>query len=218
MKQTRTKVAFDPEVFLSRAGVGRSLGEYPKNKIITSQGETARAVYYIQKGIVKLAVTSTDGKAAVVAMLGAGDFFGEACLTTQTHCAVTAIAVVPSSILKIDKQHMKRILRKECEFSNFFIRHVLARNMRLEADLVDHLFNSSEKRLARILLSLAEFSRDRPSRFAIPQVSQETLAQMVGTTLARVNHFMNKFRRLGFIHYNGGLQVHSSLLGVVLHD
>ncbi len=192
--------------------------EYRRSEEIYSQGDPTKGVKYIQKGGVKLTVVNEGGKEAVVAILGPGDFFGEGCLAGQSVCMGTATAIVPTSILFIEKNEMIRVLHAEHALSDLFISHMLTRNIRIEEDLVDRLFNSSEKRLARALLLLARYGKESPPQKMLPRVSQEMLAEMIGTTRTRVNFFMNKFRKLGFIHYNGGLQVHSSLLGVVLHE
>ncbi len=192
--------------------------EYRRSEEIYSQGDPTKGVKYIQKGGVKLTVVNEAGKEAVVAILGPGDFFGEGCLAGQSVCMGTATAIVPTSILFIEKNEMIRVLHAEHALSDLFISHMLTRNIRIEEDLVDRLFNSSEKRLARALLLLARYGKESPPQKMLPRVSQEMLAEMIGTTRTRVNFFMNKFRKLGFIHYNGGLQVHSSLLGVVLHE
>lgn len=192
--------------------------EYRRKQIIFSQGSPADAVLYVEKGKVKLTVLSTHGKEAVVAILGSGDFFGEGSLAGQPLRMATATSMTECSILRVQKATMMRMLRNEREFSELFMAYLLSRNARIEEDLVDQLFNSSEKRLARILLLLTRFGKEGQQELVVPRISQETLAEMVGTTRSRVSFFMNKFRRLGFVDYNGGLQVHSSLLGVVLHD
>jgi CRP-like cAMP-binding protein len=210
--------AFDAEGFLESAGAARRVLTYPKGKTVFAQGQPSDTVMYIQKGSIKISVLSRTGKEAVVAMLGPGDFFGEGALTGQSIRIGTATATAPTSVLIIDKAAMLRLLRTEPAFSERFISYMLARNLRIEADLVDHLFNSSEKRLARALLLLARYGdQDGPDR-RIPKISQETLAEMVGTTRSRVNFFMNKFRDLGFIEYNGDLKINTSLINVVLHD
>ena len=210
--------AFDADAFLESARVARRVVTYRKGHTVFAQGEPSDAVMYLQKGSIKMSVLSRTGKEAVVAMLGPGDFFGEGALTGQSIRLGTATATVATTVLIIDKQSMLHLLRAEPSFSEQFISYMLARNLRIEADLVDHLFNSSEKRLARALLLLARFGdEDGPWR-RIPRLSQETLAEMVGTTRSRVNFFMNKFRDLGFIDYNGELTINSSLLSVVLHD
>ena len=210
--------AFDAAAFLEAAGAARRVVTYPKGRTIFAQGQPSDAVMYIQKGSVKMSVLSRTGKEAVVAMLGPGDFFGEGALTGQSIRIGTATATVLTTVLIIDRAAMQRLLRDEPTFSERFISYMLARNLRIEADLVDHLFNSSEKRLARALLLLARYGDQTGPERHIPKISQETLAEMVGTTRSRVNFFMNKFRDLGFIEYNGDLTIHTSLLGVVLHD
>src|SRR5881397_3847484 len=209
---------FDPGTYLVKVQGGETVKEYRKKQIIFSQGSPADAVFYIEKGKVKLTVLSTRGKEAVVAILGSGDFFGEGCLAGQPLRMATATAMTECSILRLQKETMVRMLHNEPALSELFMRYLLSRNVRIEEDLVDQLFNSSEKRLARILLLLTRFGKDGQHEHIVPRISQETLAEMVGTTRSRVSFFMNKFRRLGFVDYNGGLQVHSSLLGVVLHD
>jgi CRP/FNR family transcriptional regulator, cyclic AMP receptor protein len=210
--------AFDAEAFLKSAGATRRVATYPKGKVVFSQGQASDAVMYIQKGSIKISVLSRTGKEAVVAMLGPGDFFGEGALTGQPIRIGTATATTPTTVLVIEKGAMRQLLRDEPTFSERFISYMLERNLRVEADLVDHLFNSSEKRLARTLLLLARFGDQEGPEQRIPKISQETLAEMVGTTRSRVNFFMNKFRDLGFIEYNGDLKVNTSLLSVVLHD
>lgn len=209
---------FDVEAFLAKADGGKTVREYAKGKIVFSQGDPADAVFYIQKGRVSFRVVSEQGKEAVVALLGAGSFFGEACLAGQRLRPATAVAIEECHIMRLEKATILRLIHDETEFSEKFIAHLLERSIRIQADLVDQLFNSSEKRLARLLLLLANFGKEGKPEPMIAQISQETLAQMVGTTRARVSHFMNKFRDLGFIDYNGGIVVHSSLLNVVLHD
>ncbi len=212
------KVSFDLRVFLDTAGVARKIMKFRRSEKIYSQGDPATGVKYIQDGGVKLSVLNESGKEAVVAILGPGDFFGEGCLAGQPICMGTATAIAATSILFIEKSEMMRALRTEHSLSDRFIAFMLARNIRTEEDLIDQLFNSSEKRLARTLLLLARYgSEDRPHG-VLPKLSQEMLAEMIGTTRSRVNFFMNKFRKLGFIKYNGGLQVNTSLLSVVLHD
>jgi CRP/FNR family transcriptional regulator, cyclic AMP receptor protein len=209
---------FDPQTFLDAPGVARTVAAYDKGDPVFSQGDRCNHVYYIQKGGVKLSVVSETGQEAVVAMLSPGDFFGEGCLAGQTVRMGTATAVTASTIMAVKKQSMVRVLHEEHAFSDRFIRHMLARNIRIEEDLIDQLFNSSEKRLARALLLLARYGKqDKPQR-VVPRISQETLASMIGTTRPRVNFFLNKFRKLGFIEYNGELKINSSLLTVVLHD
>ena len=214
----KQKLAFDAQAFLDSAGVARKVVEYRRSEKIYSQGDPTKGVKYIQKGAVKLSVVNEVGKEAVVAILGPGDFFGEGCLAAQSVCMGTATAITSTLILFIEKNEMIRVLHAEHAFSDRFISHMLTRNIRIEEDLVDQLFNSSEKRLARTLLLLARYGNEDQPEGLIPKVSQETLADMIGTTRSRVNFFMNKFRKLGFIHYNGGLQVHKSLLSVVLHE
>ncbi|MHB8501906.1 MAG: Crp/Fnr family transcriptional regulator [Candidatus Acidiferrales bacterium] len=209
---------FDPQIFLDTAGVSRKIAEYRKNESIFTQGDVADAVMYVQKGGVKFSVVNGSGKEAVVAMFGPTDFFGEGCMAGQTVRMGTAIAVAPSTILVIEKNELLRVLHTEQELSDHFIRYMLAHNIRVEEDLIDQLFNSSEKRLARTLLLLARYGKqDHPVRI-LPKVSQDTLASMIGTTRSRVNFFMNKFRKLGFIEYNGKIKVNKSLLTVVLHE
>jgi CRP/FNR family transcriptional regulator, cyclic AMP receptor protein len=210
---------FDPSLFLSSAGFGKTLRKYKPNQAIFSQGELADAVYYLQEGRVRLSVLSEQGKEATIALLGPGDFLGEGCIASdQPVRMATAAAITDCSALKIQKQEMLRTLHEEHRFSDMFVAYIVQRHNRSQADLVDQLFNSSEKRLARALLILARFGKEGRSEEIIPGVRQETLAEMIGTTRSRVNYFMNKFRKLGFIEYNGGLQVHSSLLSVVLHE
>lgn len=209
--------AFDLRSFLDSAGVARTIRKYPRSAVIFSQGDAATDVFYIQQGSVKLSVLSRTGKEAVVAVLGQGDFFGEGCLAAQPRRIATASAMSASTVLVVEKPQMLEMLHTQPALAERFLEHMLARNIRVEEDLVDQLFNSSEKRLARILLLLARYGKqDQPLR--LPKLSQETLAEMVGTTRSRVNFFMNKFRDLGFIEYNGDIKVNSSLLTVVLHD
>ena len=208
---------FDLQRFLNVAGATRTVVAFRRSDVIFAQGNPCTSVMYIQQGSVKLSVLSKSGKEAVVAVLGAGDFFGEGCLAGQPLRIATATAVAPSRILVVEKRTMIRLLHHQHAFSDRFIAHMLARNIRIEEDLVDHLFNSSEKRLARTLLLLARYGKQTtPSR--LPKLSQEVLAEMIGTTRSRVNFFMNKFRKLGFIEYNGGLKINASLISVVLHD
>jgi CRP/FNR family transcriptional regulator, cyclic AMP receptor protein len=215
-KKRRT---FDPNAFLSTIDGGRRIGAFSQKHTIFAQGESSDAVFYIKEGKVKLTVVSETGKEAAIGILNEGDFFGEGCLTTgQTRRLCSATAMTDCSVMKIDKKSMNDVLRREPAFSEMFVAHLLTRNIRYEADLVDHLFNSSEKRLARVLLLLAHFGKEGKPEVAIPKISQETLAEMVGTTRSRVSFFMNRFRKLGFVRYNGELEVHSSLLNVVLHD
>ena len=208
---------FELRKFLDSAGIKRKITKYPRSAVVFSQGDPATDVFYVQLGSVKLSVLSRTGKEAVVAMLGPGDFFGEGCLAGQPRRMATASALGASTVLVIEKSQMVEMLHKERTLADRFLEHMLARNIRIEEDLVDQLFNSSEKRLARALLLLARYGKeDQPLR--LPKLSQETLAEMVGTTRSRVNFFMNKFRELGFIEYNGEIKVNSSLLTVVLHD
>jgi len=213
---------FDPKLFLAKAGKGRAVSDHAKNRQIFVQGDPANALYYIQKGKIKLTVVSTQGKEAVVAILGAGDFFGEGCLAGQAVRMATASTMTECSIMRLDKAGVIQLLQNEPAFSALLLRHMLSRNIRIEEDLVDQLFNSSEKRLARVLLLLANFGKEGKPEPVIPKISQETLAEIVGTTRSRVSFFMNRFRKLGFIKYDGavdtGLEVHSSLLNVILHD
>ncbi len=209
---------FDPKVFLAKVGDGKSITDYPKNEMVFSQGDAADAIFYIRKGKVKLSVISKQGKEAVIAILGTGDFFGEGCLGGQRLRMATSTAMSDCSIVRLDKAGTIRVLQDEPVFSELFLAYMLSRNIRLEEDLVDQLFNSSEKRLARVLLLLANFGKEGKTEPVIPKISQETLAEIVGTTRSRVSFFMNKFRKLGLIDYGKGLEVHSSLLNVVLHD
>ena len=209
---------FDAQAFLDSAGVARRIVEYRKSQKIYSQGEPAKNVLYIQEGGIKLSVVNEVGKEAVVAMLGPGDFFGEGGMAGQLVRMGTATAVTPTTLLVIEKEEMIRVLHAELAFSDRFVAYMLARNIRIEQDLIDQLFNSSEKRLARTLLLLARYgTQDQPQKI-LAKISQETLADMIGTTRSRVNFFMNKFRKMGFIRYNGGLHINSSLLSVVLHE
>jgi len=214
----KAAVPFDAKALLAKVGDGRSIDKYRKNEIVFTQGDPADAVFYVQKGKVKITVVSQQGKEAVVAILGADDFFGEGCLAGQPRRMATVKAMVESAIMRLEKAAIVSLIHEEPAFSEMFIAHLLARTIRVEEDLVDQLFNSSEKRLARLLLLLANFGKEGRPEPVIPKISQETLAEMVGTTRARVSFFMNKFRKLGFIEYNGGIEVHSSLLNVVLHD
>jgi CRP-like cAMP-binding protein len=213
-------LAFDLKLFLDSAGLGRRLAKFGASETVFAQGDPAANVMYIQEGGVKLTVVNESGKEAVVAILGPGDFFGEGCLAGQSICMVTATTITPTSVLVIEKGKMVEVLHRESEFSDRFIVFMLARNLRVEEDLIDQLFNSSEKRLARTLLLLARYgARGQPERM-LPKVSQEMLAEMIGTTRSRVNFFMNKFRKLGFIQYSKNREIHidHSLLTVVLHD
>ncbi len=211
---------FDPKTFLSTINGGRKIEAFLKRRTIFSQGDSSEAVFYIKEGKVKLTVVSAIGKEATIGVLKEGDFFGEGCLTGQPVRLCSAVAMTDCSIMKIDKKSMTEVLHKEHAFSDMFVAYLLTRNIRYEEDLVDQLFNSSEKRLARILLLLAHFGKDGKHETLIPKMSQETLAEMIGTTRSRVSFFMNRFRKLGFIDYDGGsgVQVHSSLLNIVLHD
>jgi CRP-like cAMP-binding protein len=216
--QSKTKFPFDPQAFLAKADGGRSISQYRKNQVIFSQGDRADAVFYIMEGGVKISVVSEHGKEAIVAVLGKDEFCGEGSLAGQALRMATVRAMTDCEIMRIEKPAIVRVLHDEPAFSEMFVAHLLARTMRIEADLVDQLFNSSEKRLARALLLLANFGKEGRPEPVLTKVSQETLAEMIGTTRSRVSHFMNKFRKLGFIEYNGHLEVHSSLLNVVLHD
>ena len=214
----KNKQAFSAQKFLDSAGVAKKVNKFAKNEMVFSQGDHAGNVLYIQEGSVKLSVVNKVGKEAVVAILGPGDFFGEGCLTGQPIRIGTATAMKPSTLLVIEKKEMTRVLHAEHELSDRFISFMLARNLRIEEDLIDQLFNSSEKRLARTLLLLSRYGKEDVPQAVLPKVSQEMLAEMVGTTRSRVNFFMNKFKKMGFIKYNGGLQINSSLMSVVLHD
>jgi CRP/FNR family cyclic AMP-dependent transcriptional regulator len=218
-RKSTENLAFDAQTFLDSAGVSRKVIQFKRAQGIYAQGDAASSVMYLQSGGVKLTVVNEVGKEAVVAILGPGDFFGEGCLAGQAIRMGTATAVTPTTVLVIEKSEMFRVLHAEHGLSDMFIKFMLARNIRIEADLVDQLFNSSEKRLARTLLLLARYGKqDQPHGVLLPKMSQETLAEMIGTTRSRVNFFMNKFRKLGFIEYNGGLQINTSLLSVVLHE
>jgi CRP/FNR family cyclic AMP-dependent transcriptional regulator len=213
-----TAIVFDASAFLTKIENGKSTSAYRNKQVVFSQGDAADAVFFIQSGKVKLTVVSTRGKEAVVGVLERGSFFGEGCLAAQTLRMATASAIAPSCLIRVGKKSMVDLLHSEPEFAESFTAYLLSRNVRIEEDLVDQLFNSSEKRLARTLLLLAHFGKESRPETVIPKVSQETLAAMVGTTRSRVSYFMNRFRKLGFIHYNGGLLVHSALLTVVLRD
>jgi len=215
--ESKRRRPFDVETYLDSTGPARRVLKYRRGEVVFSQGDPDNDVRYLQKGAIKLSVLSSVGKEAVVAILVPGDFFGEGALAGQLVRMATATAMAASSVLAIDKEAMIRLLHEEPAFSDRFITYMLTRNMRIEADLVDQLFNSSEKRLARTLLLLARYGQANPPR-ALPKVSQETLAEMIGATRSRVNFFMNKFRKLGLIEYNGGLKINSSLLSIVLHD
>jgi CRP-like cAMP-binding protein len=211
---------FDTKTFLSTINGGRKIALFPKKQTIFVQGDSSDAVFYIKEGKVKLTVVSNSGKEATIGILNKGDFFGEGCLTGQTLRLCSATSMTDCSVMRIDKTYMMEVLHREHALSDMFVAYLLTRNIRYEEDLVDQLFNSSEKRLARILLLLAHFGKEGKHEVAVPKISQETLAEMVGTTRSRVSLFMNKFRKLGFIDYHAGdeLQVHSSLLNIVLHD
>jgi CRP/FNR family transcriptional regulator, cyclic AMP receptor protein len=215
--ESAAKPDFNVERYLASTGDARSVLQYRRGAVIFSQGDRGHDVRYLQKGAIKLSVISHSGKEAVVALLGPGDFFGEGVLAGQSIRIATATAVAASSVLAIGTDAMTRLIHAEPTFADRFIAYMLARNIRIEADLVDQLFNSSEKRLARTLLLLARYGKGNPHP-TLPKISQETLAEMIGATRSRVNFFMNKFRKLGFIEYNGGITVHSSLLSIVLHD
>jgi CRP/FNR family cyclic AMP-dependent transcriptional regulator len=214
----KAKLPFDPKMFLSKVNGGRAVSEYRKDQIVFRQGDPSDAVFYIQSGKVKKTVISEQGKEAVVALLEAGGFFGEGCLAGEALRLSTVSALTKSVIARISKGDITRVIHEEPAFAELFIAHLLARNGRVEEDLVDQLFNSSEKRLARTLLLLANFGKEGKPEPIIAKVSQETLAEMIGTTRSRVSFFMNKFRKLGLIDYNGGIEIHSSLLNVVLRD
>ena len=216
--KVKGRPSFDPNAFLARVEAGKTSVALHNQQIVFSQGDPADAVFCIQKGKIQLKVLSQQGKEAILAILGVGDFFGEGCLAGQPLRMSTAVAVTECSVLRIEKSAMIAALQDEPVFSALFIAYLLTRNVRIEEDLIDQLFNSSEKRLARLLLLLANFGKEGKPEPVIPKVSQESLAAMIGTTRSRVSFFMNKFRKLGFIEYNGSLRVHSSLLHVVLHD
>ncbi len=215
---TKQRQLFDAKTFLTQANGGRTIGHYRKNQIIFLQGGPADSIFYVQTGRVKITVVSEQGKEAIVAILGTDDFFGEGCLIGQARRFATATAMTECSIMRLTKVAVKDVIHKEAAFSEMFIAHLLSRTARIESDLVDQLFNSSEKRLARILLLLANFGKEGRADSVIAKISQEILAEMIGTTRARVSHFMNKFRKLGLIDYNGEIHVHSSLLNMLLHD
>jgi CRP-like cAMP-binding protein len=219
VKTAKRKSPFDPKAFLSKVNGGRTLAEYRKNQIVYRQGDPADAVFYMQTGKAKVTVVSEQGKEAVVAVLGAGDFFGEGCLVGQLLRLATVATLTECSITRMPKTEIVGTIHTEPAFAELFISHLLARNSRVEADLVDQLFNSSEKRLARTLLLLANFGKEGEPELVLAKISQETLAEMIGTTRSRVSLFMNKFRKLGFIDYDGGqIEVHRSLLNLVLHE
>jgi CRP-like cAMP-binding protein len=214
----KLKQPFDPKAFLAKVGKGKTHADYQKNHKVFSQGDPAEAVFYVQKGKVKLTVVSQQGKQAVVAVLGAGNFFGEGCMAGQSLRMSTATTMSDCSIVRLERLNTIRVLHDERAFAELFLRYLLSRNIRIEEDLVDQLFNSSEKRLARVLLLLAKFGKEGKPELVIPKISEETLAELVGVPPSKVNILMNKFRKLGFIGDNGGLEVHSSLLNIVLHD
>jgi CRP/FNR family cyclic AMP-dependent transcriptional regulator len=215
----KKKRNFDPAAFLAQAGLGRTIVHLDNKKTAFSQGDPADSVFYIQSGRIRLSVIAKTGKEATIALLGAGEFCGEECIASSQPVRVaSASAITPCILLKIDRKEMIRVLHREPALSDIFVSYLLARNARVQEDLVDQLFNSSEKRLARILLLLAQFGKEKAPEKVIPKISQEVLAEMVGTTRARVNFFMNRFRKLGFIEYNGAIEVHPSLLSIVLHD
>jgi CRP/FNR family transcriptional regulator, cyclic AMP receptor protein len=220
LAKTRPRTsAFDAITFLSEVGTGRTISELKKGDPIFAQGEDADAVFYVQKGKIKLTVLSNVGKEATIALLGEKQFLGEECITALKMSRVaTATAFTPATVLRIERSEMVRVLHEEQLFSELFVAYLLARNARVQEDLVDQLFNSSEKRLARALLLMAQFGKDGAPETTIPKISQDTLAEMIGTTRSRVNFFMNRFRKMGFIEYNGKLSIHSSLLNVILHD
>lgn len=217
-QKSKATQPFDAGVYLQTAGVKRKIVHYRKGQILFSQGDKCHAVFYLQTGTVKITVTSSAGKEAVIALLEPGDFLGEGCISGQPLRVSTATAMGPLSVLEIEKQEMTRVIHDEHQFSDRFVAHMLKRNVRIEEDLVDQLFNSSEKRLARALLLIARYGSEGKPQKIVAQVSQGTLAEMIGTTRSRVSFFMNKFRKLGFIKYNGGLEVNDSLLRVILHD
>ncbi len=217
-KTAKSKQSFDAVKYLETAGVQRKIARYRRLQVIYSQGDASKSVLYLQSGSVKISVTSSAGKEAVIALLEAGDFFGEGCIAGQPLRVAKATAMEPVSVLEIEKAEMLRVIHEEHEFSDRFVAHMLRRNVRVEEDLVDQLFNSSEKRLARALLIIARYGKEEQAQKIVARVSQGTLAEMIGTTRSRVSYFMNKFRKLGFIQYNGGLHVNDSLLRVVLHD
>ncbi len=218
-QKTNSRIpVFDVKLFLDSAGLARKINTFRRKETVFAQGGPAKNVMYIQDGGVKLTVVNETGKEAVVAILGPGDFFGEGCLAGQSICMASATTIAPTTVLVIEKNEMIRVLHREHEFSDRFIAHMLARNIRVEADLVDQLFNSTEKRLARTLLLLARYGAPGQPQKALPKVSQEMLAEIIGTTRSRVNLFMNKFKKLGFIKYNGEIHINDSLLSVVLHD
>ncbi|MGJ3261563.1 MAG: Crp/Fnr family transcriptional regulator [Rhodospirillales bacterium] len=209
---------FDGRAFLASAGIGRRSVKYKARSTVFAQGDPADAVFYIEKGSVQITVVSDQGKEGVIAMLGEGDFFGEGCLAGQQRYLASAVTTKPTTVVTVDKAAMIRVLHEQPALSEMFMAYLLSRNIQIEADLVDHLFNSSEKRLARVLLLLANFGKEGTLEAVVPQISQEALAARVGTTRSRVNFFMNKFRKLGLIEYNGHIKVHSALLNIIVHD
>jgi CRP/FNR family transcriptional regulator, cyclic AMP receptor protein len=217
-KKPKAARVFDTGDYLETSGIKRKIVNYRQGQRIFSQGDGSTSVLFLQSGSVKIAVTSSTGKEAVIALLQPGDFFGEGCIAGQPLRVATATAMTPASVLEIEQREMTRVLHEEHEFSDRFVAHMLKRNVRVEEDLVDQLFNSSEKRLARALLLIARYGNEKKPEKIVARVSQETLAEMIGTTRSRVSYFMNKFRKLGFIKYNGGLHVNDSLLRVILHD
>ncbi len=217
-RKTAKVPLFDPAVFLATAGAGRDISTYSKKEVIFAQGDGADAVFYIRKGKVKVAVVSKDGKEAVVALLGPTEFVGEGCLLGQPKRLATASAMTECEAMRVQKSEIQRVIHDEPAFSQMFVTHILSRNARVEEDLVDQLFNSTEKRFARLLLLLANFGKEGRPEPILAKISQEMLAEMIGTTRSRVSHFMNKFRKLGFINYNGHLEIHNSLLSVLLAD
>jgi len=216
--ESKQKRAFNLQAFLDSGGAARKIVEYRRGEVIFAQGDPCENVFYVRKGGVKLSVLSPTGREAVVGMMRPGDFFGEGCLAGQSVRMGSATAITASSILQVDKARMVRLLHRQPALSDRFITHMLARNIRIEEDLVDQLFNSSEKRLARTLLLLAHVGKEREAEIVVPKISQQSLAEIIGTTRARVSFFMNRFRQLGLIEYNGELRVHSALLNIVLHD
>ena len=218
IRKPKKRVSFDPQAFLATVGMARTITQCQKDHKIFSLGEAADAIFYIQEGKVKITVTAKQGKQAVIAILGQGDFFGDGCIAGQPVRMTTATAIARSSILRIEKDEMLRVLQEEPGLSGRFISHLLSRNIRMEEDLVDQLFNSSEKRLARALWLLAHYGKEGKPETVVPEISQQILAEMIGTTRSRVSFFMNRFRKLGLIKYNGGLQVQSSLGAMILHD
>jgi CRP/FNR family cyclic AMP-dependent transcriptional regulator len=215
---TKPEGSFDPKTFLAQVGEGHSVGKYSKDHVVYTQGDSCDAIFYIQSGKAKLSIVSNRGKEAVIAIINANEFFGEGSLSGQPLRIATVRTMTDSVIVRLEKRAFLRVVRQEPEFAEFFMRHLLARTIRVESDLVDQLFNSSEKRLARLLLLLANFGQETKPEPILAKISQETLAEMIGTTRSRVSFFMNKFRKLGFIEYNGDIEVHTSLLNLVLHE